>query len=158
MGLHVPLWLSHPPLILSGFGLGEAFPRKDSLSPYGEPLTFRGAPSPQPVGPELSTGQTAGQMDGQSPLRPSERGWQVGCCLSALGGIVSFVCSAPGPPPSSSPNVFSLMAEPAAGEVPPVCCRLARWRKSGLPNCLLLPKLRLWIRRHRGLREKSQPE
>lgn len=45
-----------------------------------------------------------------------------------------------------------------AGTVPPVCSRLAGWPKGGLPYCLLITKLRRWVRRHRGLWEKGQPE
>lgn len=73
------------------------------------------------------------------------------------GGSVHSMCSSLALPPRFSPEIFP-SAVLTTGKVPPVLCWLARWWKSGLPHWLLLPKLRLRIRRHCGLWEKSQSE
>lgn len=101
------LRLSHPPLILPGFGLREAFPRKGSLGLFGEPLTFVRAPSPHPLGPELSTGQAAGQTD-RARSDPQKEGWRVGCCLRALGALYASSTEPQPYHPALSPMFFSL--------------------------------------------------
>lgn len=101
-----PLWLSHPPLILPSFGLGAGFPRKGSLGPYGEPLSLREAPSPQSLGPELSSLQGVRQMDRQSSLRKTASGWGAAWVSR---GRQSLLSPAPQPHhPALSPVCFPL--------------------------------------------------
>lgn len=144
MGLHIPFGFHAHIWSHLAWGLGKLFPGKSPLVCMGSLWLSEEPLSPQTLGIELSTSSRTNRC-----IQPPQKEcWQVRCLLRAPGH----------PPPSSSPYGFMLMAVPAAGKVPPVCCWLARWWKSGLPDRLLLSKLWLWVCRHRGLWEKSQPE